>query len=221
MKSFQPFSNHPFSSKMFMKLVLIFSIAISAASLLCMDGDIDGDGISNQDEVSYYGTDPFLSNDTDGDGYLNADETTARTDPDSATSKPFDPANPPLANRYVVPLSWWVENKFGDTLEALNARGESSRLTQHTATATAMADGSYDLPYLSIQAAVNAAAAGDVIQVAPGTYDEAVNLTARNVKLISRRGGREETIIRPPTNAAQGILLGPAIRRLRWSVDSA
>ena len=174
------------------------------------DGDIDGDGISNQEEVSYFGTDPFVSDDTDGDGYLNADETIAGTDLSNSASKPFDPASPPPANRYVVPLSWWLENKFGDTIEALNARNQQNDITGFQARATALADGSFDLPYFSIQAAVNAAAAGDVIQVAPGTYEEAVDLSARNVKLISRRGGREETIIRPPGNADQGILFGAA-----------
>jgi hypothetical protein len=172
------------------------------------DGDIDGDGISNQDEVSYFGTDPFVSDDTDGDGYLNTDETAAGTDPNSAASKPFDPNNPPPANRYVVPLAWWLENKFNSTIESITALGQASQLTAYSSKATSIADGSYDLPYLSIQAAVNAANAGDVIQVAPGTYAESVDLSTKNVRLIGHRGGREETIIDPPAGAAQGILLG-------------
>ena len=159
------------------------------------DGDIDGDSISNQDEVSYFVTDPFVSDDTDGDGYLNADETAAGTDLNSATSKPFDPASPPPANRYVVPLAWWVENKFADTIEALTVRNQLNDITAFRDKAIAMADGSYDLPYLTIQAAVNSAVAGDVILVAPGTYQESVDLTGKNVKLMGQRGSREETVI--------------------------
>lgn len=174
------------------------------------EGDIDGDGISNQDEVTFFGTDPFVSDDTDGDGYLNADETAQGTNPNLASSKPFDPNNPPPANRYVVPVSWWVENKFYSTVEALNALGQSTQVTAFQTQAAALADGSYDLPYLSIQAAVNAASAGDVIQVAPGTYTETVDLSAKNVKLIGQRGSREETIIDAPSASTQALLLDAA-----------
>jgi hypothetical protein len=172
--------------------------------------DADGDGLTFSDEVRFYGTSPTVNNDPDADGYLTLDETTAGSDPNLVTSIPFDPANPPPPNRFVVPVSWWVENKFGDTIEALNARGEGARVAVFAAGATAIADGSYDLPFISVQAAVNAAAANDVIQVAPGLYEEAVDLTAKNVKLIGQRGSREETIIQPPPASAQGILLGAA-----------
>ena len=33
-------------------------------------GDLDGDGISNLDEMTYFGTDPLVSNDAEGDGTL-------------------------------------------------------------------------------------------------------------------------------------------------------
>jgi hypothetical protein len=101
-----------------------------------------------------------------------------------------------------------VENKFNDTVEAANALGLTAKLAGYVSQASTMADGSYDLPYLSIQAAVNAASAGDVIQVAPGTYTETVDLSAKNVKLIGQRGSREETIIAAPASSAQALLLG-------------
>ena len=172
------------------------------------EGDIDGDGISNLDEVKFFGTDPFLSDDSDSDGYLNADETAAGSDPNNSTIKPFDPNNAPPTNRYVVPVSWWVENKFNDTVEAANALGLTAKLEAYASQATTLADGSYDLPFTSIQAAVTAANTGDVIQVAPGTYDETVDLSSKNVRLIAQRGSREETIIKAPTASAQAVLLG-------------
>lgn len=184
--------------------------SVSTSNTQGADGDIDGDGISNLDEVKFFGSDPYVSNDTDNDGYLNADETAAGTDPNNAASKPFDPANPPPATRYVVPLAWWVENKFNDTIEAATALGLTAKIAGYSSQASALADGSYDLPYLSIQAAVDAASPGEVVQIAPGTYAEAVNLSSKNVKLIGQRGSREETIIDPPVGAAQGILLGAA-----------
>jgi hypothetical protein len=103
-----------------------------------------------------------------------------------------------------------VENKFQDSVERATVQNDSAATTRWTTRANSLADGSYDLPFTSIQAAVNAAAPEDVIQVAPGVYNETVDLTARNVKLIGQRGSREETIIEPPAGAAQGILLGTA-----------
>ena len=50
------------------------------------------------------------------------------------------------------------------------------------------------LPGQSIQAAINAAANGDQIQVAPGTYNEAIDFKGKAVRLYSS-GGRDATII--------------------------
>jgi hypothetical protein len=108
------------------------------------DGDFDGDGISNLDEVAYFGTDPFTSNDPDGDGYLSADEIAQGSDPNLASSKPFDPLNPPQPNRYVAPLSWWVENKFQDSVERATVQNDSAATTRWTTRANSLADGSYD-----------------------------------------------------------------------------
>jgi hypothetical protein len=173
------------------------------------EGDIDGDGISNLDEVKFFGTDPFVSNDSDNDGYLNADETAQGTDPNNPAKKPFDPNNPPPANRYVVPVSWWVENKFNDTVEATNALGLTAKLADYVSRANALADGSYDLPFTSIQAAVTGASAGDVIQVAPGTYDETVDLSSKNVRLIAQRGSRDATVINAPAAPRRPCSLVP------------
>lgn len=49
------------------------------------DGDIDGDGLINLEEVSIFHTDPFLR-DTDGDGFTDAEETAKGTNPSDAKS---------------------------------------------------------------------------------------------------------------------------------------
>lgn len=159
------------------------------------EGDIDGDGLKNLDEVKFFKSDPFVSDDKDGDSYIDADETAQGTSPTDATSKPFDPANPPVVNRYVAPLSWWVENKFNDTVERATVQGLTGQISTWNTQAATLADGSYDMPYTSIQAAVNAATAGDVIQIAPGIYRESVDLSTKDVRLIGQKGSREETVI--------------------------
>jgi len=67
------------------------SIAISApenivAFFIPENPDIDGDGISNDDETNIYGTDPN-NPDTDGDGYNDGDEINGGSDP-------LDPCDP-------------------------------------------------------------------------------------------------------------------------------
>jgi len=175
--------------------------------------DTDADGIVDAVEIYFYGnlTAMNATGDTDADGYSNFDELAQGSSPASAAIKPFDPTNPPAPNRFVAPSSWWIENKFNDTFERLNipVNGQPNpELAVKIARANSLADGSYDLPYTSIQAAVNAANNGDVIQVAPGTYTETVDLRAKGVRLIAQRGSREETIIQPPGSATQGLLLG-------------
>jgi hypothetical protein len=83
----------------------------------------------------------------------------------------------------------------------------ANRLVDHQNNAIALADGSYDLPFLTIQAAVNAAQPGDVVQVAPGTYAGGINLTARDIKLIAMPGQRDATII---TGGVFGLDFGAA-----------
>ncbi|MDB6173843.1 MAG: chromosome condensation regulator [Chthoniobacteraceae bacterium] len=156
--------------------------------------DSNGNGIPDVNETTFYGNDPVAYSDPDGDGYLTADEIAQGSDPNLASSKPFDPAYPPAANLFVASLSWWLENKFHDTLERLNLQ-DPAQVAVFKSKADLMADGSYDLPFLSIQAAVNAAAPGSVIQVAPGTYAEQVDFSLKDVKLIGQRGARDETII--------------------------
>lgn len=50
-----------------------------------IDPDVDGDGLDNDDETSFYGTDPLLF-DTDGDGFGDGFEVEAGLDPDNAGS---------------------------------------------------------------------------------------------------------------------------------------
>ncbi len=168
--------------------------------------DSDFDGISDPDEFAV-GTNPFLA-DTDGDGISDLDEKNAGTSATNATEKPFDPYNPPKANLYVAPLSWWLENKFGTTLEALTTQNLTGEIANFTTRANTLSDGSYDLPYLSIQTAITNSTTGDVIEVAPGTYTGSLDLSNRDVKLIGQRGARETTKIVAPANSTQAILLG-------------
>jgi hypothetical protein len=53
------------------------------------DGDEDGDGLNNEDEISS-GTDPF-DWDSDKDGYSDGEEVSAGTDPLLKSSKPSSP----------------------------------------------------------------------------------------------------------------------------------
>ena len=164
------------------------------------NGDFDGDGISNIDEVTYFHTDPTVSDDPDGDGYLNSDELAQGTDPNDASSTPFDPLNPPPADWYVGGFDTYyakflIDPAFEATQPSQAVPQNANRLVDYQAQAAAMADGSFDLPFVNIQAGVNAAQAGDVIQVAPGTYAGGINLAARDVKLIGMPGQREATII--------------------------
>ena len=55
-------------------------------------------------------------------------------------------------------------------------------------------DGSADHPFDAIQEALDAAADGDEIAVAPGTYDEAIDLLGKAVTLYSTDGPRVTTI---------------------------
>ncbi len=59
----------------------------------------------------------------------------------------------------------------------------------------------------SIQAAIDAAAAGDVIRVAPGTYQENLDYRQKDVELVSTDGA-ESTIIDAAQNT--GVKIGPA-----------
>ncbi len=53
------------------------------------DADIDGDGLTNVQEVDIYGTDPSLP-DTDDDGYTDGEEVAAKSDPLDKNSFPGD-----------------------------------------------------------------------------------------------------------------------------------
>ncbi len=58
--------------------------------------------------------------------------------------------------------------------------------------------------YMTIQSAIDAADAGDVIEVAPGTYIENVEINVPNLTLQST-GGRDVTTITPPTIGQETI----------------
>lgn len=65
----------------------------------------------------------------------------------------------------------------------------------------------------SIQSAVDAAAAGDVIYIAPGEYDEAVTITKSNITLVGI-GGRGSVAIAPSAADASALTIdGSAARR--------
>ncbi|RIL00281.1 MAG: hypothetical protein DCC71_18835, partial [Proteobacteria bacterium] len=64
------------------------ALAEATLELLAADGDFDGDGIANGDEIAF-GSDPFADDralDDDGDGLTNADEFGLGTNPRSADS---------------------------------------------------------------------------------------------------------------------------------------
>jgi hypothetical protein len=58
----------------------------------------------------------------------------------------------------------------------------------------ATADTHYVAPPQSIQAAINAAVSGDQIEVAPGTYNEAINFNGKAIRLYSTGGPAVTTI---------------------------
>ena len=106
-------------------------------------GDFDGDGLSNQDELSF-GTDPFLA-DTDGDGFNDGYEHTEGTDPLDLRSQPFDSAHPPSV------ANVWVDvNSIVST--------------------PSIRDGSRDFPWQTIAQGIAAAQPGDLIAIKAGDY---------------------------------------------------
>lgn len=63
----------------------------------------------------------------------------------------------------------------------------------------------YDrVPYATIQAAVDAAVAGDTILIAPGGYDETVTIAVANLRLVGA-GARGSVFIEPETAGAEGM----------------
>ena len=58
--------------------------------------------------------------------------------------------------------------------------------------------------YPTIQAAIDAAAAGDTVRVGPGTYNERIDFLGKTV-VVESTGGAAETIIEP--NGAVGALV--------------
>ena len=65
---------------------------------------------------------------------------------------------------------------------------------------------SWKTAYTTIQAAVNAAVAGDLLSIAPGEYDEVVTLAAADVKIgMEAVGGPGSVYIKP--SAADSIAL--------------
>jgi hypothetical protein len=133
--------------------------------------DLDGDGLWD-DEEALAGTD-FLDEDTDGDGYNDKDELSNGSGALDPTSKPFDPHFPPTV------ADWYVD---GDAY-----------LTASTMVLGAFQNGSVELPFTTINQAVNAAASGDVIEVADGAY-AGINLAGTDVK-IHATAGRDRTSV--------------------------
>ena len=75
--------------------------------------------------------------------------------------------------------------------------------------------GSASSPYKTIQAAVNAASNGDIIQVAKGTYSEAVQITQKKVQLLGGFAGNGDfTSANPQANVTiiAGTSVAPCIK---------
>lgn len=66
---------------------------------------------------------------------------------------------------------------------------------------------SFDHPLATIQAAVNAASARDVIFIAPGNYDEAVTLTGKDDLVLIGGGGRGNVAIAPSASNAIALTI--------------
>jgi hypothetical protein len=82
--------------------------------------------------------------------------------------------------------------------------------------------GAADAAFTTIQAAVNAAAAGDTIFVCPGIYNEQVVIPSSRSKLTIRGSGAGVTVLRPITAVQNttSVLLGTPVRAIML-VDGA
>ncbi len=84
--------------------------------------DTDGDGLSDGDEVLVYGTDPLVA-DTDGDGFLDGQEVAMGTDPNDGGSSP---ANIAIAGTAIIGTNDVVDGDAGTPHANAGAAGNAN-----------------------------------------------------------------------------------------------
>jgi hypothetical protein len=150
--------------------------------------DSDGDGLADWDEYAS-GANSWLV-DSDGDGVDDNTEFLAGSRPNNPLDRPFDSAHPPAY------ADLWVDDGIGDDLAG---------------------DGSADLPFRTIEKAVEEAQPGDLIGVREGSYR--VNTTpleiAKPLRLVAV-DGPERTTVEWEEGVNEAVRLSPSSGGASW-----